>query len=344
MRGAAVDVRFRGECVAKLSLRPRANRDSVGLRGDSRERSMMGRQEGGQGQFCYAFDLDKAVPADHLVRQIDGVLDLDWVHKELATYYSDTGRPSIDPVLMIRMLIVGYVFAIRSGRRICAYVQVNLAYRWFCKLGIEDRIPDHSVFCRARHERFRESDALRRVFEGVVAKCIAAGLVGGEGFSIDASLIKADVDKKKRMPGDQPIAWPKAEEASHAVREYLAALDTARGDEDGGGDGGGSGKGGDRHKPPKEVSLTDPQATWVARPGLDPFFAYDATYLMANTAGIILDAVGTRANRTVEIAITQTMVDRVERRFDLRPQRLASRQASIASTVHPPNETAKTQN
>jgi transposase len=284
---------------------------------------MMGRREDGQGQFFYSFDLDKVVPSDHLVRQIDGLLDLSWVHKELAPYYSHTGRPSIDPVLMIRMLIVGYVFALRSERRLCAEVQVNLAYRWFCKLGIEDRIPDHSVFSRARHERFRESDALRRVFEGVVAMCIAAGLVGGEAFSIDASLIKADVDKKKRMPGDRPIAWPKIEEASHAVREYLAALDTARGDEDGSRDAGGSGKGSDRHKPPKEVSLTDPQATWVARPGLDPFFAYDANYLIDNKAGIIIDAVGTRANRTVEIAITQTMVDRVERRFDLRPQRLA---------------------
>src|ERR1700690_1284148 len=283
---------------------------------------MMGGREEGQGQFFYSFDLDKVVPPDHLVRQIDGFLDLSWVHKELAPYYSHTGRPSIDPVLMIRMLIVGYVFALRSERRLCAEVQVNLAYRWFCKLGIEDRIPDHSVFCRARHERFRESDALRRVFEGVVAMCIAAGLVGGEAFSIDASLIKGDVDKKKRMPGDQPIAWPKAEEASYAVREYLAALDTARGDEDRGGNDG-SGEGGQRGKPPKEVSLTDPQATWVARPGLDPFFAYDANYLIDNKAGIIIDAVGTRANRTVEIAITKTMVDRVERRFDLRPQRLA---------------------
>ena len=86
------------------------------------------------------------------------------------------------------------MFALRSERRLCAEVQVNLAYRWFCKLGIEDKIPDHSVFCRARHERFRQSDALRRVFEGVVAICISAGLVGGESFSIDASLIKADVD------------------------------------------------------------------------------------------------------------------------------------------------------
>jgi hypothetical protein len=151
--------------------------------------------------------------------------------------------------------------------------------------------------------------------------CIATGLVGDEAFSIDASLIKAAVDKKKRIPGDQPIAWPKAEEASHAVSR-VPRRPRYRGDEDGGGDAGGSGKGGDRHKPPKEVSLTDPQATWVARPGLDPFFAYDANYLIDNKAGIIIDAVGTRANRTVEIAITQ-MVDRVERRFDLQPQWLA---------------------
>jgi hypothetical protein len=127
----------------------------------------------------------------------------------------------------------------------------NLAYRWFCKLGIEDGIPDHSVFSRARHDRFRQSEVLRWVFESVVSKCIAAGLVGGEGFSIDASLIRADVDKKKRMPGDQPIGWPKAGEESRAVREYLAALDAAQNcaenseDDD-------KFNGGGRRKPPKE--------------------------------------------------------------------------------------------
>jgi transposase len=253
---------------------------------------MMGRREDGQGQFFYSFDLDEVVPPDHLARQIDAVLDLSWVHKELAPYYSHTGRPSIDPVLMIRMLIVGYVFAIRSERRLCSEVQVNLAYRWFCKLGIEDKIPDHSVFCRARHARFRESDALRPVFEGVVAMCIVAGLVGGEAFSVDASLIKADVDKNKRSPGDRLIAWPKTEEASRAVREYLATLDAARiEEENGGGDDGGS-SGGGRRKLPKEVSLTDPQAAWVAKKGMNPFFAYDANYLIDNKVGIILDAEG----------------------------------------------------
>src|ERR1700739_962933 len=283
---------------------------------------MMGRREVGQGQFFYSFELDKVVPPDHLVRQIDTVLDLDWVHKELARYYSHTGRPSIDPVLMIRMLLVGYVFAIRSERQLCSEVQVNLAYRWFCKLGIGDWSPHHSVFSRARHERFRQSEALRRVFESVVAKCIAAGLVGGEAFSIDASLIRAEVDKKKRTPGDQPIGWPKAEEASRAVGEYLAALDAAQNraenseDDD-------KFDGGSRRKPPKEVSLTDPQAAWVARKNTDPLFADDANYLIDNKAGIISDAEGTRANRIAEIAITATMIERVKDRFDLQPRRLA---------------------
>ena len=286
---------------------------------------MMGRQEARQGQFFYVFDLSKVVPPDHLVRQIDAALDLGWVHKELAPYYSHTGRPSIDPELMIRMLLVGYVFAIRSERQLCREVQVNLAYRWFCKLGIEDKIPDHSAFCRARHERFRQSDALRRVFEGVVAMSIAAGLVGGEAFSVDASLIRADVDKTKRVPGDQPIAWPKVDEASRAVREYLAALDSAqkRKDSEGGGDGT-SHADGKAGKPPKQVSLTDPQAAWVAKEGINAFFAYDANYLIDNKAGIIVDAEGTRANRTEEIAIARTMVDRVARRFDLWPLRLAA--------------------
>jgi transposase len=109
---------------------------------------MMGRLTLGQGQLLRI--PSRLVPADHVVRRIDAVLDLGRIHKELATFYSNTGRPSIDPELMMRMLLVGYVFAIRSERRICAEVQVNLAYRWFCRLSIEDTIPDHSVFSRAR--------------------------------------------------------------------------------------------------------------------------------------------------------------------------------------------------
>ena len=180
---------------------------------------MMGRRDDGQGRFIYSFRLEDHVPADHLVRKIDAVLDTGWVHGELAPYYSHTGRPSIDPEVMIRMLILGYVFAIRSERRLCEEVRVNLAYRWFCRLDLEDQVANHSVFSRARHERFRHSDALRKVFEQVVAACLSAGLVGSRSFSVDASLIEAGVDKKKRVPGDEPTDWPARQEVSRAVRD-----------------------------------------------------------------------------------------------------------------------------
>jgi transposase len=188
---------------------------------------MMGQLKHEQEQLFYAFRLDEVVPSDHLVREIAAVLDLTWVRAELASYYSPLGRPSIDPVLMIRMLIVGYVFAIRSERLLCREVQVNLAYRWFCGLSIEDKIPAHSAFSRARNERFRNSDLFRRVFERVVEACIAAGLVGGEGFAVDASLIVADANKQRSIPGSE---WQKTrdpETASRAVKEYLATLDDA---------------------------------------------------------------------------------------------------------------------
>ena len=152
---------------------------------------MMGRLKRDQEQLFYSFRLEEAVPDDHLVRSIAAVLDLSWVHGELEPYYSRLGRPSIDPALMIRMLLVGYVFAIRSERALCRDVQVNLAYRWFCGLSIEDKLPDHSAFSRARNERFRDSAIFRSVFERVVEACIAAGLVSGVGFAVDASLIAA---------------------------------------------------------------------------------------------------------------------------------------------------------
>src|SRR6266487_2854964 len=181
---------------------------------------MMGRSSQDQGQLFYSFNLEEVVPDDHQVRAIARVLDLSWVRAELAPHYSHTGRPSIDPVLMIRMLIVGYVFAIRSKRALCREVQLNLAYRWFCGLGIEDKLPDHSAFSRARNERFRDSDIFRRVFERVVGACIGAGMVGGEGFAVDASLIVADANKQRSIPGSD---WKKAHDphgASRALREY----------------------------------------------------------------------------------------------------------------------------
>ncbi|WP_370057851.1 transposase [Bradyrhizobium yuanmingense] len=185
----------------------------------------MGRRKGEQGHLFYAFDLEAVVPDDHQVRQIAAVLNLSWVRVELAPHYSNTGRPSVDPELMIRMLILGYVFAIRSERALCREVQLNFAYRWFCGLGIEDRIPDHSAFTRARNERFRDHDVFRHVFERVVASCIKAGLVGGNGFAVDASLIAADANKCRSTPGDKWSHDIDPMGARRAVQDYLANLD-----------------------------------------------------------------------------------------------------------------------
>ncbi len=276
---------------------------------------MMGRLERDQDQFFYEYRLDDLVPADHLVRKIDGVLDLSWLRAELAPYYSHTGRPSIDPELMLRMLIVGYVFAIRSERQLCSELQVNMAYRWFCGLSIENRIPDHSLFSRARHERFRESDLLRRVFERVVGTCMAEGLVGGVAFSVDASLIQADVNPAKRVPGDEPITWPEREKASRAVRDYLSALDQESAEA--------PAAGGRTKKPRMAISLTDPQAAWVAYRKIRSIFAYHANYLIDNKLGIIVDAEGNRANRIDENQAALDMVERVAKRFSLKPKRLA---------------------
>ena len=136
---------------------------------------MMGRQPGGQKRLFYSFNLDDHVPADHLLRGIDQFLDLSELYQHLIPFYSPTGRPSIDPQLLIRTLVVGYCFGIRSERRLCEEVHLNLAYRWFCRLGSEDEVPDHSTFSKNRHGRFRDSDTLRFVFEQVLERCVREG-------------------------------------------------------------------------------------------------------------------------------------------------------------------------
>ena len=185
---------------------------------------MMGPRQVEQGALFYNFSIDAHVPADHLLRSIDRFVDLSELRRDLAPFYSSVGRPSIDPELMIRMLIIGYCFGIRSERRLCEEVHLNLAYRWFCRLGLDGDVPDHSTFSKNRHGRFRESDLLRRVFETVLQRCIAEGLVGGEGFAIDASLIKADANRQKGIEGEKGLP---PEATGRAFQEYLAGLDDA---------------------------------------------------------------------------------------------------------------------
>jgi transposase len=142
-------------------------------------------------------------------------------------FYSDTGRPSIEPELMIRMLIVGYCFGIRSERRLCEEVHLNLAYRWFCRLGLEGAVPDHSTFSKNRPGRFRDNDLLRELFETTVQRCIEEGLVGGEGLAVDAGLIQADAHKQRSAEGTQAVDWDALAQTRRSVREHLDTLDEA---------------------------------------------------------------------------------------------------------------------
>ncbi len=277
---------------------------------------MMGLRGGPQERLFYSFNLEDHVPSNHLLRAIDRVFDLSDLRDHLAPYYSNTGRPSIDPELIVRMLIVGYCFGIRSERRLCEEIHLNLAYRWFCRLGLEDTIPDHSTFSKNRHGRFRDSEVLRHVFETVLRRCMAEGLVRGEGFAIDASVIEADANRSRAVPGTQSIDWNKGDGPSRAVREYIVALDkfNRSADEETSNSG--------ATPSPKSVSLTDPAARWTAAPGGPAFFAYSTNCLIDLHAGIILDVEATPANRAEEVGSTKTMIERVEQRFSIKPQRL----------------------
>src|ERR1700692_1175963 len=157
---------------------------------------MMGDRQVQQEALFYEFSLERHVPETHLLRHIDRFVELDGLRRELVPFYSEMGRPSIDPELLIRMLIVGYCFGIRSERRLCEEVHLNLAYRWFCGLGLDGSVPDHSTFSKNRHGRFRDSDLLRTWFESVVRRWMTEGIVGGQGFAVDGSMIRADAHRQ----------------------------------------------------------------------------------------------------------------------------------------------------
>ena len=269
---------------------------------------MMGERRVDQGALFYEFCLEDHVPRDHLLRSIDRFVDLDGIRTHLAPYYSPMGRPSVDPELLIRMLIVGYCHGIRSERRLCEEVHLNLAYRWFCRLGLEGEVPDHSTFSKNRHGRFRDSDLLRHVFETVLARCMAEGLVGGEGFAVDASLITADASWQKRLDGVDGLP---TDRSSRAIDDYLDVLDDAA-------------FGGASEVTPNYVSPTDPAARWTGATRGPAVFAYSTNYLIDLDHAIIVDVEPSSAIQTAETSAAKTMIERTEKRHGLSPKRLAS--------------------
>ncbi len=237
---------------------------------------MMGERQVVQEALFYEFSLELHVPTDHLLRAIDRVIDLSGLRAQVQPFYSAMGRPSIDPELMIRMLIVGYCCGIRSERRLCEEVHLNLAYRWFCRLGLEGRVPDHSTFSKNRHGRFRDSDLLRELFETTVRRCIEEGLVGGEGFAVDASLITADANKQSSAAASEVVDWDDLAQTRRAVREYLDTLDQAA-------------WGAASEVKPKFISRSDPAAQWTGAQKGHAFFAYATYYLIDLDHAVIVD-------------------------------------------------------
>ena len=257
---------------------------------------MMGERQVDQDALFYEFSFEQHVPLDHMLRAIERFVDLGDIRRRLASFYSTTGRPSVDPELLIRMLIIGYCYGIRSERRLCAEVHLNLAYRWFCRLGLAGEVPDHSTFSKNRHGRFRESDLLRHVFEAVVRRCMTEGLVGGDGFAV-----------QKGVEGAKGLA---SEMSSRAVDEYLAVLDDAA-------------FGAATEVTPKFISPADPAARWTGAHGGQAFFAYCANYLVDVDHGIVVDVEATTAIRQAEVTAAKRMIERTMDRFDLYPVRLA---------------------
>jgi transposase len=290
---------------------------------------MMGRQDRDQRQLFYEFNLDEVIPRDHLLRRLNvfATAVLSNLHEELKPFYSDIGRPSIDPELMIRMLLVGYCYGIRHERRLCQEVALHLAYRWFCKLDLDDQVPHHSTFSVNRLGRFRESEILRHIFERVVAACMAAGLVKGEGFAVDASVMEANASRYHGKAPDE-LDWTDAQRQKRAVAEYLAGLEAEAqtatgGDSRGGGSGVEPAAESDR-KLPKVISPSDPSSAWTAKANKRVQFGYGLNYLIDVEHAIIVDVEATPARTFDEVAATRTMLERAERRLDLKPDWLAA--------------------
>src|SRR5450432_462110 len=269
---------------------------------------MVGERQVDQGALFYRFTLDRHMTANHMVRSIDRFVSLSDTRNHLEPFYSSTGRPSVDPELMIRMLIVGYCFGIRSERRLCEEVHLNLAYRWFCRLGLDGQVPDHSTFSKNRHGRFRDSDLLRHVFEQSVRRCMEEGLVGGEGFAVDASLIKADANRQRGVPGSDGLD-PSV--SNRAVEEYLAVLDDAA-------------FGAASDVTPKFISPADTAARWTGAQRGPAFFAYSDSYLIDLKHAVIVDVEATTAIRQADVTAAQRMIERTADRFGIEPARLAA--------------------
>jgi len=267
---------------------------------------MMGERTVAQEPLFYEFSMERHVPVDHILRSVDRFVDLSGIREHLRPFYSVMGRPSIDPELMIRMLIVGYCMGIRSERRLCDEVHLNLAYRWFCRLGLDGDVPDHSTFSKTRHGRFRDSDLLRQLFEATVKRCVAERLVGGDGFAVDASLIRAEANRQRFHTGDKGLP---SGLSGRAVEEYLAVLDDAA-------------FGGATPVVPSRISPSDPASRYTSAHGGQAQFCYATNYLVDVQNAVIMDVEASTAVRQAEVTAAKRMIERVQDDLGILPRKL----------------------
>ncbi len=270
---------------------------------------MMGQQSRKESLFYY-FRLEDQIPETHLLRQIDRYVDFSFVRDRLKSFYSQTGRPSIDPEVLLRLLLVGYLYGITSERRLLEDVRMHLAYRWFTRLDFDQEIPDHSTFSKNRHGRFRQSGVFRTVFEEIVRRCLAAGLVEGRHLTVDGTLVEADASPQSRVPREQ---LAEVARLSRTVQDYLAEVEQQN-------------PVADPAEPlpvvAETVSTTDPDAAWAVKWGRAALAYYD-NYLIDTPSRVILAVDATPARFRQESLAARRMLEHVEQ-LGLRPESLGA--------------------
>jgi transposase len=268
---------------------------------------MMGQHTRSESLFYY-FRLEDQVPENHLLRLIDRYVSFQFVREKLRDSYSEIGRPSIDPEVLLRIMLIGYLYGVTSERKLVEELGMHLAWRWFTGLGFDQEIPHHSTFSKNRHGRFHESNVFRELFEEVVRRCTEVGLIEGDHLSIDGSFIEANASTLSRIPREQ------LEEVAHVkrnVREYLADLERQNPAEV-------------EIRPQLKISTTDPDATYHSKGDRLADLGYFDNYLVDNSSCVIVDVEATPARLSQESAAGRDMIDRSSQKRGQFPLSLAA--------------------
>src|SRR6266496_941076 len=254
---------------------------------------MMGQHDRSEALFYY-FRLEDQVPENHLLRLIEKHISFEFVRERLRASYSETGRPSIDPELLLRIVLIGYLYGITSERKLVEELRMHLAWRWFTGLGFDQEIPHHSTFSKNRHGRFQESKLLEQLFEQILKQCVEVGLVQGTHLSVDASFVEANAGKESRIPREQLV---EAAQVHHTVREYLQELEQQNPAEE------------PVHEQ-EQVSTTDPDSTYATQGGTPARLGYYDNYLVDNHSCVIVGVQATAARMSQETVAAQDMIAR----------------------------------